>query len=72
MKRVVLFSLAGIWLLCNGSSIVWAQSTAQISGTVTDQSGGIEQVVGRITKVVIIKGTPILDKMLTAGTEPEP
>ena len=41
MKRVVLFSLAGIWLLCNCSSIVWAQSTAQISGTVMDQSGAV-------------------------------
>jgi len=41
MKRVVLFSLAGIWLLCICSSIVWAQSTAQISGTVMDQSGAV-------------------------------
>src|SRR5437762_8343778 len=41
MKTVALFSLVGVWLLCSCSSMAWAQSTAQISGTVTDQSGAV-------------------------------
>ena len=41
MKTVALFSLVGVWLLCICSSMAWAQSTAQISGTVADQSGAV-------------------------------
>src|SRR5213593_2722406 len=35
------FSLLGGLFLCLCSSIAWAQSTAQINGTVTDQSGAV-------------------------------
>ena len=41
MKTVALFSLLGGLFLCLYSSIAWAQSTAQINGTVTDQSGAV-------------------------------
>src|SRR2546425_2905161 len=36
-----LFSLLGGLFLCLCSSIAWGQSTAQINGTVTDQSGAV-------------------------------
>ena len=36
-----LFSLLGGLFLCLCSSIAWGQSTAQIKGTVTDQSGAV-------------------------------
>ena len=41
MKTVALFGLVAGCFLCLCSSIAWAQSTAQISGTVTDQSGAV-------------------------------
>ena len=41
MKSVALFGLVGGLILCLCSSIAWAQSTAQISGTVMDQSGAV-------------------------------
>src|SRR5437667_9498509 len=41
VKSVALFSLVAGLVLCLCSSIAWAQSTAQISGTVTDQSGAV-------------------------------
>src|SRR5207248_3577860 len=41
MKSVALFGWVGGLFVCLCSSIAWAQSTAQISGTVTDQSGAV-------------------------------
>jgi len=41
MKRIIGKSVVlGILLSSFACAIVWAQSTAQISGTVKDQSGG--------------------------------
>ena len=41
MKRIVM-SLATMFFICAiGSSVVWAQATAQIHGSVKDQSGAV-------------------------------
>src|SRR5437867_73162 len=40
-NRRSLFSLLGGLFLCLCSSIAWAQSTAKIGGTVTDQTGAV-------------------------------
>jgi hypothetical protein len=41
MKRTVLSTLGGILILAMACSVVWAQATAQISGTAKDQSGAV-------------------------------
>src|SRR5688572_20973334 len=40
MKRTLLVLFAGL-LVVAGSTIIWAQATAQISGTVRDQTGAV-------------------------------
>ena len=41
MKRILLLSLAGIFVLVMACSDLWAQATAQISGAARDQSGAV-------------------------------
>src|SRR5438067_720616 len=41
MKRILFSVCVGAWIVCCASSIVWAQATAQISGTARDQSGAV-------------------------------
>jgi hypothetical protein len=41
MKRVVCVALGGIFISLFGCSLLWAQATAQISGTVKDQTGAV-------------------------------
>jgi len=42
MKRIIGISVVLVFLLSSfACGIVWAQSTAQISGTVKDQSGAV-------------------------------
>src|SRR5688572_23163830 len=40
MKRVVI-GLSGLWLICVMTCTAWGQATAQISGTVRDQTGAV-------------------------------
>ena len=41
MRRVLGVALGGLFIAVLGCSLVWAQATAQISGTVKDQSGAV-------------------------------
>src|SRR5687767_12956242 len=41
MKRLLRVVLSGLVISCIGCSVLWAQATAQISGTVKDQSGAV-------------------------------
>src|SRR5258705_6731015 len=41
MRRIVRMLLAGLFFSAFGSGAIWAQSTAQINGTVRDQSGAV-------------------------------
>src|SRR2546426_4689642 len=41
MRRIVRMLLAGLFFSAFGSDAIWAQSTAQINGTVRDQSGAV-------------------------------
>src|SRR5262245_31442991 len=41
MKWLTLGLLGILIIICSSSSVVWAQATAQISGTVKDQSGAV-------------------------------
>ena len=41
MKRTLLVAFSGMLLVLLACSSVWAQATAQISGTVKDQSGAV-------------------------------
>src|SRR5712692_2184981 len=41
MKRTLFLACIGGWIICWASSMLWAQATAQISGTARDQSGAV-------------------------------
>ena len=41
MKRLIWSVLPGFLFLSLTSTALWAQSTAQVSGTVTDQTGAV-------------------------------
>src|SRR5438309_1417469 len=41
MKRILVITIAAILTIIVGSTEIWAQATAQISGTVRDQSGAV-------------------------------
>src|SRR5688572_19690522 len=41
MKRIALSMFCGILIVSMGCGMVWAQATAQISGTAKDQSGAV-------------------------------
>ena len=41
MKRTVFSIWIGFFILVVGCAVIWAQATAQISGTAKDQSGAV-------------------------------
>ena len=41
MKRILFFVFVGVYVLALACGNVWAQATAQISGTVRDQTGAV-------------------------------